>query len=607
MAWLASSSSLVTRSGSPPTAAQRLEKADQQRKYVRELWLFLTAVIALLACVRFARLLLSRWVKPTAHRQTSTTEKGGADVESGQARRDGRVSLRRLPAATASAFRIVAFRWTVPIGLSSVASVSELTFIIGYIVAIFVWLFVDTEDLSTMFYEDRAAHFASCQLPLIVVLAGKNNIISFLTGIGHEKLNVLHRAAARTCLILLWMHAICRSVGGLPAHFDFTNGWMVWGATGLTAFSLATALSIRPVRQVAFEFFLVSHIILVGIFMVGGYLHARDPGFGDYIWPALVLWAFDRVLRTCRLLYNNRVWSRANDQHSKATVELLSEDTVRLTLRRRFSWKAGQHAYVILPSVSNLPTEAHPFTIASIPGNLDGSEGPEDKDVVFLIRGRTGFTGRLRDHARSGKPGDVTALVDGPYGSPPDLTSFSTCILIAGGSGVSYTLPLLLDLVHNARAGRSAVRRVVFVWSVRDGAHLAWIAKLLSEALAAAPSSLVVEPRVYITGASFPIAEMPSVGYDKAAPEASQDKMDKLDLPVYSALKLLHGRPSIRKIFQDEFCIAAGPVSVDVAGPSALSQSVRTLLHSELASPLAVLKGAPSVTLHVETFGMVKG
>lgn len=58
-----------------------------------------------------------------------------------------------------------------------------------------------------MFYEDRAAHFASSQLPLIVSLAGKNNILSckrflyikpdillirfsaVLTGIGHEKVS----------------------------------------------------------------------------------------------------------------------------------------------------------------------------------------------------------------------------------------------------------------------------------------------------------------------------------------------------------------------------------------------------------------------------------
>jgi ferric-chelate reductase len=88
--------------------------------------------------------------------------------------------------------------------------------------------------------------------------------------------------------------------------------------------------------------------------------------------------------------------------------------------------------------------------------------------VSFLIRGREGFTGRLREHARDKKTATVPAFVDGPYGCPPDLTQYSTCILIAGGSGVSYTLPLLLDLVSKARAKNSLVRRVVFLWAVRN-------------------------------------------------------------------------------------------------------------------------------------------
>ena len=132
---------------------------------------------------------------------------------------------------------------------------------------------------------------------------------------------------------------------------------------------------------------------------------------------------------------------------SLATIELLSSDTVRLTMRRRISWRPGQHAYVVLPTVSDLPTEAHPFTIASIPHKLDGSESKE-RDVVFLIRGRSGFTARLMEHADKNGTCVVPAYMDGPYGCPPDLTRYTTCVLIAGGSGVSYTLPLLLNLVR---------------------------------------------------------------------------------------------------------------------------------------------------------------
>lgn len=104
--------------------------------------------------------------------------------------------------------------------------------------------------------------------------------------------------------------------------------------------------------------------------------------------------------------------------------------------------------------------------------------------------------------------------------------------------------------------------------------HLAWISKLLTEALAAAPSSLAVEPRIYVTGASYPIPKIPSIEYDKYSPPHSpppssssvssvKDDKFELELPLYSTLQLKHGRPSIRKLLQEEITTSQGPVSVD--------------------------------------------
>ncbi|KAI0352818.1 hypothetical protein OH77DRAFT_738752 [Trametes cingulata] len=595
-----------------PTDEDKHIKAIQQKKAIKELWLLIAAIIALLFVVRVLRFAAVALFRRHRSEQPSKEQSEKTAPEVIIPGRSGRASWRRIPAAVASGFRIVAFRVQVPLGVG-VASCAELFFICAYIAVMLALTLTNTFDLQYWFFEDRAAHLASCQLPFIVALAGKNNIISFFTGVGHEKLNVLHRATARTCLVLLWIHALSRAISGLPEKFDFTHGWMRWGAVGLAAFTLATILSVRFVRNAFFEFFLISHIVLVGIFIVGGYLHARAVDFGDYLWPALVVWAFDRVLRTARLLWNNRGKGGADREFGTATVELVSADTIRLTLKRKFSWRPGQHAYVVLPTVSDLPTEAHPFTIASIAGSLDGSEGPSEKEVVFLVRGRSGFTGRLRDHAERNGETRVPAFVDGPYGCPPDLSKYSTCILVAGGSGVSYTLPLLLDLVHRARAGTSDVRRVVFVWAVRESDHLKWISKVLSDALTAAQStSLVIEPHLYVTGAACVIPEIPrmasytpSDGTSTPPSPADVEKYEK-ELPMYSSLRITNGRPSIRRILQESIDTSIGPVSVDVAGPSSLSASVSRALSSKLTSPTSVLKGAPSVTLHVETFGMSK-
>lgn len=145
------------------------------------------------------------------------------------------------------------------------------------------------------------------------------------------------------------------------------------------------------------------------------------------------------------------------------------------------------------------------------------------------------------------------------------------------------------------------MRRVVFVWAVRDAGkvtatihspivvltrarteHLQWISKVLNEALAAAQStSLAIEPHVYITGPTCTIPEAqrtvyaPSDGTSTPPSPADIGKFEK-ELPVYSSLKITHGRPSIRRVLQESIDSSTGPVSVD--GQYSLLPSLRPVL-----------------------------
>ena len=63
-----------------------------------------------------------------------------------------------------------------------------------------------------------------------------------------------------------------------------------------------------------------------------------------------------------------------NANTPKATVQLLSPDTVCVTMSRRMGWKPGQLAYLSIPAISAFPFEAHPFTIAGLPDDADEEE-----------------------------------------------------------------------------------------------------------------------------------------------------------------------------------------------------------------------------------------
>ncbi len=167
------------------------------------------------------------------------------------------------------------------------------------------------------------------------------------------------------------------------------------------------------------------------------------------MWPAILLWGLDRTLRILRVAVNTYGRKKTESTTAagseavvtKAQLELLSHSFLRLTIPapRFFYWSPGQVVYLTFPNISANPLEAHPFTIATI-------NSSSNSNLKFFIRVHKGVTKRLFNSVGNGK--DVKVLLDGPYSSPPPLIGYDTVVLIAGGSGIAFTLPMMLDLVE---------------------------------------------------------------------------------------------------------------------------------------------------------------
>ncbi|KZT62870.1 hypothetical protein CALCODRAFT_445365 [Calocera cornea HHB12733] len=496
-------------------------------------------------------------------------------------------ALQRSMDVILSEWRIIMYRWTIPMGFSYRMTVAEVSFCAGYLAVLLVLGLVDSNGLQYRAYANRCGHLATSQIPLIIGLSGKNNVISYLTGIGSEKLNVLHRASGRATLLLSIIHAYGRWQIGLTGHNAIDTPRIIWGLVALSTFTLLTLISFRPIRNKAYELFVASHIVLVFVYVLAVSYH-RSKSF-PYVLTGWLLWVLDRTARWLRVFFLNRFWLNFNpfwsNPSSTATVEILSPDTMKITLHRSMSWKAGQHAYLIMPTISYMVWEAHPFTIASVPH----TDGRKENDLVFVVRARDGFTKRLLAHTqRDGKrTSTVECAVEGPYGYPPSLAHFSAAVLVSGGSGVSYTLPQFMGIIHDVQHSRSAVRSVCFVWVVRHAEHISWISTSLASVLASAPDSLSISIRIYVTRE----ADV----RDERIAEASPD---------FPIMTISPGRPDLRTLLLEEIEHAAGEVSVDVCGPASMTQTVRAILaEGGIAGPSAIRRGCPPVELHVETFG----
>ncbi|EIW68400.1 hypothetical protein TREMEDRAFT_32173, partial [Tremella mesenterica DSM 1558] len=328
-------------------------------------------------------------------------------------------------------------------------------------------------DLNIRTVSSQSAWVAVAQVPLIIALVGKNNLISFLIGVSHEKLNYLHRAAGRVCLVGVWIHFGCM----LSMHHGITKG-----TVGVASFTLMTVLSIRTIRHRLYEFFLVAHICLAVLTLAAFIKHWS--AMGPWIYPGFGLWAADRILRVVRLFVLNKLWvvmpspTGANIP-SRATLTLLTPSTVMVSFQtpsRLLTWAAGQHFFVVMPGMTRFPWEAHPFTAATLPARP--GQGTGKGELTFIVRVRDGFTKRMKDHvdeerkARGLGPDvqvsvDIPAAVEGPYGESRSLDRYDGVLILTGGSGISYGIAHLMQIVRDAREGKTRVKFVRIIWMVK--------------------------------------------------------------------------------------------------------------------------------------------
>ncbi|KAF7305670.1 FAD-binding FR-type domain-containing protein [Mycena chlorophos] len=580
------------------------------------------------------------------------------------------LGLRRAPRpvrVVLHGVRTVAFRVRVPYGFESESiNVAELLAACGYITAVFIWQFINTTDaegnaFSLRYWTNRAGHIATAQFPLIVALGMKNNIISFLTGISYDKLNFLHRTVARVLVVLLWVHAGGRiKEGRSQLAEEVKESWLRWGLVAVTSATLLLLLSIRPLRRGAYEVFLAVHFFASLLILVGAYMHTSYFKQATYVYPALALYALDRVLRVLRaafvqlLVLFQRVKSRGRGRGSRlqlsATPEIISPTLLRLRVSGvpgLLHWAPGQTVYLSVPSVSwPWVWESHPFSIANLdevrPGSatrprpskrssatssVDEDEKvadektvedfvtgvtPEEslesapyagaasgKEMLFLIRVRKGFTRRLLNAADASPSAPLAAWVDGPHGhgSPTARGESDRVTLFAGGSGVSYTLPILLALLRSSNSSRTC-ERVTFVWCIRAREEIRVLDDVLGCALASLvpTSKLVVDVRIHLTSGT-------NAGADSESAPSSPTIAENYTLERFPCVRVCSGRPDVAEIVRDA-CVGGGSLAVEVCGPNGLVADVRGAIAKE-TSAVGVWKGEkPLVRLHVEEFGL---
>lgn len=360
-------------------------------------------------------------------------------------------------------------------------------------------------------FADRIGYVFIVNLPLLYLLAAKNQPLSSLTGYSYESLNIFHRRVGD-----LMCFAAC-------AHFVCFVVWQVWccptwllvgdlwnflldqrnliGMGALVAYELLHATSLASFRFRCYELFLASHVVLQVVALVFLYLHF--PTSRPYVLASLAIFLVDRL-----------VWrlSLKSDSFTADLEVLEDEQTLLLSanwnmpqqsnqpvscwLRHsiRYGWKPMDHVFITVPSLGRSHSlQTHPFTIASAaPRHSDLLEvgmSQQHAWLSLLIRARDGFTRDLLEYSQSHP--SVPVRIDGPYGSTGALEMLRACdstVLVAGGSGVAVVFPLAWALAQDRsqEGGSRDQQDIHLLWVVHSRNHLSWLPQQRLDELAEA-------------------------------------------------------------------------------------------------------------------------
>ncbi|KAK9460978.1 ferric reductase NAD binding domain-containing protein [Lipomyces oligophaga] len=489
-------------------------------------------------------------------------------------------------------FNITPLRW-----------MTLLQILYGVLNIIFLWpqvdVFEENSKLGTpaaqwaRYIGDRSGIFCTVMIPSLYAFAGRNNILSYISGWSMATFNVIHRWTGRWMFIQAVIHSITYSLvyiydGGRASYIEkiWDRISIVWGTVATILAGVILVQSAYPLRHYFYEIFHIFHIALAAVFIPYTYLHIYEYDYYQwyywkYMWACVGIWVGDHVLRICRILYSG-LFVTAKTQVFGGSLLMRVKPMIKWPIR------PGQYAYLYIMKYKIW--ESHPFTLL----------GVRDGEYYFIMKANAGMTRTIYDRVnrQQGQSKTMNVWVEGFYGETFPIFRFNTIVLVAGGVGITPILNYATEIARKGRDGQT----VIIHWSTRDDELIPAVKPFLDDVLASGK----IEVHIHVTGPQNgdfgygSSSEKPSSVSDMEEGEKSNSLSDASVTHTSGALKVLdlqYGkRPQFDEILSNIIHEAPSSVGIFVCAPGAMSDVCRKSVTENLD------KGNGRVELFEEEF-----
>lgn len=361
-------------------------------------------------------------------------------------------------------------------------------------------------------WSDRIGVIAYALTPLSVMLSSRESLLSLLTGVPYQSFNFLHRWLGYIIVIQGLLHTI----GWLIIELKFyqpqptvalewiVQPYIIWGVVAMILLLLLLVLSTPwGIRLTGYEFFRKAHYVLAMIYI--GACWAHWVQLQCFMLPGLLIWFVDRgvrLIRTALVHYQHLPDSTMGFRAAQANITNFPDadhgDVVRLDYKFPTDWKIGQHFYLCFPQGSIW--QSHPFTPLSLPSVLNGKATHS-----YIFRAKQGETKKLaqlaaKKLAENSTEATTPVIMQGPYGESiaDHLTPDVNILCVAGGTGITYVLPTLLNIIEQSPSSVNLDRKIELIWAVRKRNDVRWVQNEIN-VLHAAAKTHGIRLQIFVT------------------------------------------------------------------------------------------------------------
>ncbi|GAB7353104.1 hypothetical protein MBLNU459_g3646t1 [Dothideomycetes sp. NU459] len=456
----------------------------------------------------------------------------------------------------------------------------------------------------------RFAIVGASQLPLHYLLALKSpySPLQLMTGYSWETLNAAHQLLGRIITLLFYLHTAFYLNFYVQMNLlakRVKDRDVILGLTGILSFTLVGTTALAWIRKRNYRIFYTVHVVLATILLPVLYFHVSHIRI--YVLETLAVYILQLLLRG----FNDRT-VRGSVALVSGTTDLL-EIKIPLSLATTYgkgnaqkksllSWQPGQHVYISTRRnlFSRPLLSKNPFTISSLPA--------KDGNLTLVARVMDGNTAALARAAKElSQSSSMPLTIEGPYGLTTHsvaLLGYKKVLLIAGGVGATFILPLYRTLLQDLSPSAGSRRRdaVSFVWAVRTEAEANWalvdesemagirermqlfvtrgssMAKFAVGGEDDAEAELGVDRDAQETGRAIDVHDEDGVELEQLLPTSSASHTGERDEKVGNRTwNTQYGRPDLKAVVDETFVTTSerDRVAIFVCGPRHMTRNVR--------------------------------